>query len=314
MKAQYTTTVLATLLALSSGFVHAKEGGDQYPNGAENWMSGALPPPGNYFLNYVGAYRGKLKNGDGDNANIAGRTPKVDAVFDALRFIKVTDTKILGASWGVQAIVPLVHQSIDFPQLGGKRSTTNLGDITVDPIILGWHGPNWHVTAGLDIYLPTGKYDKNDPRVSIGTNYWSVEPVVAATWLGSTGWEASAKLMYNIKGKNKDSNFGGVNGSYQSGDEFHMDYAVGKHLGPWTVGLSGYYLKQTSDDKFNGQVVPAVPGIWSQGRRGEVLAVGPSVAYSTKTGTSFIAQWQHEVKAVNRFGGNALWFKLVTPF
>jgi hypothetical protein len=38
------------------------------------------------------------------------------------------------------------------------------------------------------------------------------------------------------------------------------------------------------------------------------------VAYSTKTGTSFIAQWQHEVKAVNRFGGNALWFKLVTPF
>lgn len=314
MKAKYTTTVLATLLALSSGAIHAKEGGDQYPNGGESWLTGALPPPGNYFLNYLGSYSGKLKNGDGDNANIAGRTPKVDAVFDALRFVKVTDTMILGASWGVQAIVPLVHQSIDFPQLGGKRSTTDLGDITVDPIVLGWHGPNWHVTAGLDIYMPTGKYDKNDPRVSIGTNYWSVEPVLAGTWLSDTGWEASAKLMYNIKGKNNDANFGGTNGSYQSGDEFHMDYVVGKHIGPWAVGLSGYYLKQTSDDKFNGQVVPEVAGVWSKGRRGEVLALGPSVAYSTKTGTSFVAQWQHEVKVENRFGGDALWFKFVTPF
>ena len=40
------------LAALTIGSAQAKDGGDQYPNGAETWLAGAVPPPGNYFLNY----------------------------------------------------------------------------------------------------------------------------------------------------------------------------------------------------------------------------------------------------------------------
>ena len=32
--------------ALAIGGAHAKDGGDQYPNGAETWLGGAVPPPG----------------------------------------------------------------------------------------------------------------------------------------------------------------------------------------------------------------------------------------------------------------------------
>ncbi|SPA03036.1 Phenol metabolism protein [Cupriavidus taiwanensis] len=314
MKTRAIAAMLAGSLALLGSQALAKEGADQYPNGAENWMAGALPPPGTYLLNYTGYYGGKLKDGNGDNANIAGSPAKVDAWFDALRVVKVTDITLLGASWGMQAIVPLVYQSMNFPQIGGRRNATGLGDITIDPIVLGWHGANWHVTTGLDIYVPTGRYDRNDPRASIGANYWSFEPVAAFTWLGQSGWEVSAKFMYNIKGKNTDANFGGMAGSYRSGQELHVDYALGKHIGPWTVGLSGYYLKQVTDDKFNGTVVPEVPGVWSRGRRGEVFAVGPSVSYTNAKGTSFVAQWQHEAYARNRFGGDKFWFKVVTAF
>ncbi len=35
------------LATLAIGNVQAKEGGDQYPNGAETWLGGAVPPPGN---------------------------------------------------------------------------------------------------------------------------------------------------------------------------------------------------------------------------------------------------------------------------
>ena len=35
------------LATLAIGSVQAKEGGDQYPIGAETWLAGALPPPGN---------------------------------------------------------------------------------------------------------------------------------------------------------------------------------------------------------------------------------------------------------------------------
>ena len=34
------------LATLAIGNVQAKEGGDQYPNGAETWLAGALPSGG----------------------------------------------------------------------------------------------------------------------------------------------------------------------------------------------------------------------------------------------------------------------------
>lgn len=298
-----TIAALIGSLCLASGLVQAKEGGDQYPNGGETWLAGAVPPPGDYFINYFGYYSGKLKDGNGNNAKIKdGSTPDVGAVFDALRYVKVTDTKILGANWGWHVIVPFVNQRMDS---NGKESRTGVGDITINPFILSWHNGDWHTVAALDINLPTGAYDKNDGRRSLGANYYSVEPVFAVTYLNKDGWEASGKFMYNIKTENNDTN-------YKSGNEFHMDYLLGKRFGEWGVGLSGYYVKQTTNDKQNGQTVAAQPGLWSEGRKGEAFAIGPSVTYTTKGGTHFIGQWQHETSVENRFGGDKFWFKLIT--
>lgn len=287
-------------IALASGAVQAKEGPDQYPNGAENWFAGAAPPPGNYFINYFGHYSGKLKDGDGDDLVVGGDTPTVNATFDALRFLQVTDKTLFGANWAWHVIVPVVHQRLDIAPLGGEEEVLGLGDITINPLILAWHpSSQWHYVAALDIHLPTGKYDENDPRKSIGANYYSFEPVFALSYLGSDGWEVSTKFMYNIKMENTETD-------YQSGNEFHMDYLVGKNLGNWGVGISGYYLKQTTDDEQNGVKV-------GDGNRGQVLAYGPSVKYKNASGVNYIAQWQHETQLENRFGGNKVWLKLILP-
>ena len=63
------------LLELAAGDAIAKEGSDQYPNGAENWLAGAAPPPGNYFLNYFGHYGGSLHNGNGDKRRMHQSVP-----------------------------------------------------------------------------------------------------------------------------------------------------------------------------------------------------------------------------------------------
>lgn len=303
----WATAIVATCLMAALPPAGAKEGADQYPHGAENWMAGALPPPGNYFINYLGWYGGTLRNGGGGDARVAGQRVEVDAVFDALRFVKVTDLTLLGAHWAVHAIVPVARQSLDFGPLG-EDTVTGLGDITLNPLILGWHADEWHFVFGLDIYLQTGKYsDDGDPRNDIGANYNSIEPAFAITYLGKGGLEVSAKLMYNIKAENSDTN-------YQSGDEFHMDYLVGYHTGPWGLGISGYYVRQTTNDEQSGQTVPAVPGLWSRGRKGEVFAAGPSVNYKASNGMMFIGQWQHEFEAENRFEGNKVWLKFIAPF
>lgn len=296
------------LCGLAATGAQAKEGGDQYPNGAENWLAGAVPPPGTYFINYFGHYSGKLRDGDGDKVPDAS----VDAWFDALRFLKVTETQILGGHYGMHVIVPIVHQSL---RLGERASATGLGDITVSPLVLSWHSGNWHWAAALDFYAPTGKYKSGDGRKSIGTNYWSVEPVFAVTWLSPSGWEASAKFMYNIKGKNKDFRPapGAPKMDYESGDDFHMDYNVGKRFGPWGVGLSGYYLKQTTNDKLNGQTISSALGPWSDGRKGEVFAIGPTVSYTTKGGVHFTGQWNRETSTENRFEGDKFIVKLIMP-
>lgn len=290
--------LLAGSLLLAGGIAQAKEGGDQYPNGGENWFAGAVPPPGDYFINYAGYWSGKLKDGRGNNETKYGPTPKMEAAFDALRYLKVTEHKILGGNWGWHVIVPLVN--LDIGTAAGKTTRTGLGDITVNPFIVSWHhSPEWHTVIGLDINLPTGAYDKNGARPNIGANYYSFEPVFGVSYLGSNGWEASAKFMYNIKTKNTDTN-------YRSGDEFHVDYLVGKNIGNWGIGVSGYYLKQVTNDKVGG--VKYLDGV-----RGQVFAFGPSIKYRTKGGTHLIGQWQHETKVENRFGGDKFWFKLITP-
>jgi hypothetical protein len=276
----------------------AKEGPDQYPNGSENFMAGALPPPGNYFINYLGYYEGDYR--DNNSHKVPGL--KVNATFDALRFIHVTNHKIFGGDWAVHAIVPLVYQTLHTPIPDiGTGSTFGLGDIVIDPLIIGWHfPPDWHLTAGLDIYLPTGKYSETNPTDSIGANYYSFEPIFAFTYLNQSGFEASAKLMYNLKTRNRDTD-------YESGNEFHMDYLVGQHFGPWAVGLAGYYLTQTTDDERNGRTV--IPN----GNRGKVFAYGPAIKYDYK-GTSFVGSWNHETSVDNRFQGNKFFFKFVTGF
>ncbi|MGD0914275.1 MAG: transporter, partial [Terracidiphilus sp.] len=261
-----------------------KEGGDQYPNGAENWFAGAIPPPGNYYVNYFGFYCGKLKGGSGANALLNGSTPSVDATFNALRFVEISHLKLLGADYGAHVIVPVVYQSVD---MNGTASKTAIGDITVNPFILGWHHPRWHAVAAVDFFLPTGYYDKNDARVSIGSNYYGFDPLVAVSLLPKNGWEASAKLMYDLKTTNQATD-------YHSGQEFHTDYAAGKHFGNWMLGGTGYAIVQTTSDTQSGVVVPAAAGLWSEGRRGRVLAIGPSLGFQNKQHVIFLADWQHE--------------------
>ena len=69
----------------------------------------------------------------------------------------------------MHAFLPIVYE--DVTAAGSSDNRWGLGDIIIDPFILGWHFPNFHVTTGLDIYLPTGTYDKNR-QANAGRNYW----------------------------------------------------------------------------------------------------------------------------------------------
>jgi len=271
-------------------------GGGAYPNGAEDFMTGALPPPGTYFLDYVDYYHASsLKDDDGDKL-----VPDfdLDVAVNVFRLVHVTKFQILGASWAVHAFLPIVHMDVDATM--GDDDKTGLGDIIVDPFILGWHSKNVHVTTGLDIYVPVGSYDKDD-LANTGRNYWTFEPVAAVTYLGDNGIELSGKFMYDFNLENPDTD-------YTSGQEFHCDYTAGYHVDKnLAVGIGGYYYHQTTDDEQDGEKVG------SDGFKGRVMAVGPQASYNYRN-MAFTLKWQKEFEARNRPEGNNFWGKFLYAF
>ena len=48
------------------------------------------------------------------------------------------------------------------------------------PIDLGWHTPRADVTAGFQLYAPTGRYERGGSE-NIGKGVWTYEPFVGTT-------------------------------------------------------------------------------------------------------------------------------------
>lgn len=89
--AQGATLVLLALSAVGS--THATEGGtSMYPNGIENHMSGALPPPGLYGIVYGNHYKAtQVNDNSGNSLNIPGFKVEAD----------VLAARLQSGQWGV---------------------------------------------------------------------------------------------------------------------------------------------------------------------------------------------------------------------
>lgn len=284
------------LLTALIGSANATEGGGTlYPNGADNFAAGAMPPPGTYgmlFLNHFSADR--VNDADGNNLNVPGFKVTANAVVP--RFIWVTNTRALGGDLSWHAIVPFVNLKVSIA--GNSQTKTGIGDITTGPGIGYHHSAKLHSLLGVDFYLPTGGYDKND-QANIGRNHWAIEPLYILSHIDPGGFNGDVKAGYIFNARNKDTDF-------RSGQEFHFDYAAGWGLGNgWTVGVGGYYYQQMTSDRLAGSAVP--------NSKGKTFAVGPSVKYDSGKGWFATLKWQKETMSENRAQGNALWLKAVFP-
>jgi hypothetical protein len=302
----------ALLLSLCLVATATAGGSGAYPNGAEGFMAGAVPPPGTYFLAYSNYYTAdSFKDNDGDDY-AAGPLADIDIEVwaNVLRVLHVTGVTLFGANYAVHAFIPYADMDFDFgaaPFNTMSDSRSGLGDIIVDPFILAWHSKHCHWVTGLDIFIPTGKYDANKEPINPGNNVWTFEPVFAMTYLNGP-FDVSFKFMYDISTTNDDYlNPGtGLIADLKPGQEFHFDYAFGYNLSPaWEVGINGYYYRQVTDDEINGADVPD--------QKGQVLAAGPAVKYNYKN-MSFILKSQWETAVKNRPQGVSNWFKFVYAF
>lgn len=262
--------LLALTCSYSAASMATENGSPTTAMGLLDFGAGYLPPTtDNGTVGFRAAYYSTDAQKDNDG-NDTGNDFSLDVLSLSMAYFYMTDKKVLGARYGFGTVVPFFKMD---SELQVKRGDTTLfsdqadvfelADIQILPMLLQWTpSPNLSIFAQLQIQTPTGDYD-SERLVSPGLNHWAFTPQAAFTYVSENGYEVSSSFQLDINTRNDDTD-------YRSGTEYRHEFAVGKHVGPWTVGVGGYHYQQITDDD-----APGLEG----GNRASVVAAGPAIGF-----------------------------------
>lgn len=317
-------TMLASAMAVvfSSTASFAVEGGaGAYLLGSRDLMAGFVPPPGTYVANdfiYL--------NGSAPVLSIGGAIvtePEIDAIVYKFNGTEVFKGQFLGGSFALNVNVPLARADLKADTVFQQSFRVSddqfgLADIAITPMV-GWHHGNFHTSASLSFYIPTGQYSPAEikPRqgeydvLSIGKNKPAIDPTLAITYLNpETGFEFSGALGVTINAENKTT-------EYLTAPELHLELASGFHLpGGLVLGATGYVYQQLGNDSGSG-AENFQKAVQAKSLQARVMGVGPVVQYNTKFGSVPIimeGKFIQEFGARRRLESESFWFTLGAAF
>lgn len=265
----------------------------QYWPGYRNFMTGVVPSkPGLYVRNDMVGYTATaprvVLNG------LPVEHVEADAAVDIIQGLYVLPRKLFGADHAF-----VLTQTYGWASLSGHVIGTSLlpsddraapGDMTISPLLLGWHRCNLHYNANVAIFVPVGGFRVNRV-VNIGRNYWMLDPEFGITYYNpQTGWEFSGALGYSINFENSATN-------YKSGNAVHLDYAIGRTLrNGLKPGIVGYAWVQVTPDTGSGAIFGSFES--------RIFGIGPGLQWQVPKGPEFTFRYYHEFGAKNHLEGD----------
>ena len=239
MKFNTMSAALALVATLAGGAAQAE---GHYVPGVEGAQGASVPPPGFYYLGYLVNYNINSFRAPGSSTDLPGHNRGTVTAL-ANRFVWMTGHKLLGADYGVEAIVPLVRTSLTINAAGIADSRSGVGDVYVGPLVLGWHGPQWDAVAAAGLWLDNAS---DSYPASPGKGFKSTMLTGGVTYYfdGAKTISGSALARYEFNGK-KD-------GGFRPGQQLTLEWGLGKSFGSFSAGAVGYSQWQTSNDKGPG--------------------------------------------------------------
>ncbi|MEK1910990.1 MAG: transporter [Pseudomonas chlororaphis] len=299
---------LACLAALPALAPASESGVDNIGPGTDGFF--ILPLDVNGLPDHMFAFNLYYNHYEARKLNISslgGKVPDVRIVSDAIipRLDYLSPLRLFGGRLGGYVAQPYLRQQVGV--FGLKDQRESMGDTTIAPIILWDLGKNLTLGAAVEITIPTGKYDATR-LANTSNNFYTYKPLVSVTWLPTPRTELSLKTTYSFNEENHATD-------YKSGQILHFDYSASyKVTDNLSLGLNGYYLKQTSDDKQYGRTVQFLGEDVDDGVRGQVFAIGPALYLTFLKYASAEIRWAKEFDVENRPEGEMLWAKLTIPF
>ncbi|WP_085656433.1 transporter [Pseudomonas sp. B11(2017)] len=240
-------------------------------------------------------------------SSLGGKVPNVEIESTAVvpRLDYLSPVRVLGGRLAGYVAQPWMKQEVAAFGLSDTRES--MGDTTFAPIILWDMGKNLTLGAAVEITAPTGEYDA-ERLANTSNNFWTYKPLFSFTWLPTERTELSMKTTYSFNEKNKDTD-------YKSGQIFHFDYSASYRVTDnLRLGVNGYFLKQTTDDKQFGHTVQFAGEDVNDGVRGKVFAIGPALYFTFLKYASVEIRWAKEFDVENRPEGEMLWAKISIPY
>ena len=252
-------------------------------------QSGSQPAPGFYAaLFYLRYDTDTIKDRDGNTVTLAPQSPgslTVSAVAPMAWY--VSKSKFLGANVGAMVAVPLANASIEAPAFALDDTVdTSLSDLLLRPLDLGWHTKRADVAAGLQIYAPTGRYERGGDD-NIGKGMWTYEPFLGTTLYfdEKRTFSLAATAYWELHGDKKDTNT-------KVGQILPIQGGIGKSFLGGGVIIGGAYYAQwkITEDQLGELDLPGgsnldlnFPG------KHKVFAFGPDVTLPIATKSKLFA-------------------------
>ena len=277
--------------------------GDHIP-GFIGLQSGTQAPPGLYVGNVVWVYpTSTVKDNKGHNINLlAPLTSTADIILVSV----VTNYKLFGANVGGSAAFPFIKNRIQSNSLNVSTSFAYT-DMFVSAT-LGWELKHADISAGYNLYIPTGKFSPNATD-NTGLGMWANEFTLGSTVYldDKKTWNAAATFSLEFNTDKSGTNIrvgdlGTVEGGF--GKTFYK-----KVSGPvpmiMNLGAAGYAQFKVTGD--SGSDIPAP----LQGLKDRVFALGPEFnIYIPKPRLTFLVRYEPEFGARNRTQGQTVVFSV----
>ncbi len=292
---------MSLVLLTWGGLVHAQQETSHYPPGAEGLKGSSLPPPGTYLKWYNIYYTSDtLTDRHGDKLPV---DLDLDVFATVPRLIWMTEHKFLSADYGMDIAVPFLNVDLEVGAAGVDESKFGLGDILVEPIVLGWHFDFIDVVAAAGFWAPTGDFSTAE-ATHLGKGFWTGMFTLGATYFFDCEktWHLSVLGRYETNSRKHDVDV-------RPGDDFHIEWGLGKTICKGLdVGLTAYTHWQITDDR--GSAVTYDSDVHDR-----FYSLGPEILYFCEPAKMFFSlRYQREFGARDRTEGHNTVLSIVKIF
>lgn len=256
-------------------------------------------PPGTFvFLTYTGqAHFPDYADNNGDDYKLG-----IDQSFLLLRPLYVIGKIADKMTYGVNAVIPITHLSLDSGNEIGAPSVSEfgLGDIVLSPFIFLYENPDsqFYISFWEFMSLPTGDYSMNN-AINIGRDAWFFEHQIALGWYpGKFGLDVCMNYWQYLESDKL---------KYKEPDAIELETVVSYGItDKFRVGVQAAYWIGLDDAEYDGVKAPDT--------KPKNFKLGLNLSYALKE--NFIAgiRWMHDVDSENYVKGDWTYLRLTYIF